>query len=163
MADVRWLDDDEQRAWRAFITATVLISRALDKEMRDAHDLSLDDYGILAIVSEAPGEQIRLGELAQVMRVPKAHITYRIQRLRELGLVERIGCPDDARGAFATLTPEGRKAIETAAPTHVAGVREHLIDHLSPQQRDAIADAFRAVLDAHAGPCPDAGMPQVRP
>lgn len=163
MAELRWLDDDEQQAWRAFITATVLITRALDKEMRDTHGLSLDDYGILAIVSEAPGERLRLGELAQVMRVPKAHITYRIQRLRDLGLVERVGCPDDARGAFATLTPEGRKAITSAAPTHVAGVRQHLIDHLSPDQLEVLAQAFGTVLDAHPGACPEPGVPQVRP
>ncbi|MBX7160362.1 MAG: MarR family transcriptional regulator [Acidimicrobiia bacterium] len=155
MADVRWLDDDEQKAWRAFITATVLITRALDKEMRDEHGLSLDDYAILALTSEAPGQRLRFGELAQALRAPKAHVTYRSQRLRELGLVERIDCPEDGRGAYCELTPKGRRAIEDAAPTHVAGVRTHLLDHLSANQRDALGQACDAVLDGHAATCPE--------
>lgn len=154
MSDVRWLDDDEQKAWRAFVTAAVLITRSLDKELRDEHGLSLDDYAILAMVSESPAQRLRLGELAQVLRVPKAHVTYRVQRLRDLGLVDRVGCADDARGAYCELTPAGRKAIEAAAPTHVSGVRAHLLDHLSADQRDAIGAAFAAVLEGHAGACP---------
>lgn len=162
MADVRWLDDDEQQAWRAFITAAVLITRALDKEMRDEHDLSLDDYAILALVSEAPGQRLRLGELAQVLRVPKAHITYRIGRLRDLGLADRVGCPDDARGAYCVLTDAGMRAVESAAPTHVHGVRNHLLDHLTPAQRDAMGDAFASVLRGHAGSCPETPAPPAR-
>lgn len=162
MADVCWLDDDEQKAWRAFISAAVMITRALDKELRDAHDLTLDDYAILALVSEAPGQRLRLGELATVLRVPKAHVTYRVQRLRDLGLVDRVGCTDDARGAYCVLTDAGLEAIETAAPTHVHGVRRHLLDHLDPAQRDALGDAFVAVLDGHAGTCPETPAPPAR-
>lgn len=160
MTDVRWLDDDEQHAWRAFVSAAVLVTRALDKELRDSHGLSLDDYAILALVSEAPDGRLRLGELAQVLRVPKAHVTYRVQRLRDLGLADRVGCADDARGAYCTLTPAGRDAIVTAAPTHVEGVRRHLLDHLSAAQRDALGDAMSAVLDGHS--CTEDSPPRAR-
>lgn len=153
----RWLSDAEQRTWRAYITATVMVLRLLDKELRDAHDISLDDYGILAMLSEAPDDRARFGELAAVLRVPKAHITYRFKRLAERGLVRRERCETDGRGAFAALTAAGRRKVEEAAPTHVDGVRRHLLDHLDP---DALCGLGRAMTAVTAGHCDSEAPPR---
>lgn len=144
----RWLDDCEQAAWRAFITACTMLSRNLEAELKVAHDLTLDDYAILSVLSESPDDRLRFGELADVLRVPRAHITYRFQRLARAGLVERMACEEDRRGAFAILTPAGRAAIEQAAPTHVEGVRRHLIDRLDRDQLVQLRDVMTTVLQA---------------
>jgi DNA-binding MarR family transcriptional regulator len=143
-----WLSTEEQRHWRALVTAMTVLQRQLNADMLAAHDLSMDDYGILAMLSEAPGGRLRFGELAEVLRVPKAHITYRFRRLEGQGLVRREACPTDARGAFAVLTAEGRAVIEQAAPTHVASVRRHVLDHLTGAQLAALGEAMRAIVDA---------------
>jgi DNA-binding MarR family transcriptional regulator len=150
-----WLSEDEQRHWRALVTAMTMLGRRLNADMLAAHDLSLDDYGILAMLSEAPEDRLRFGELAEVLRVPKAHITYRFRRLEGQGLVERQACATDARGAFAVLTPEGRARIEAAAPTHVASVRRHVLDHLPPDLLEAVGRAMRAIVDADCATAPD--------
>jgi len=151
---VTWLDEEEQRAWRAYITATVMLMRGLNKEMLDAHDLSMDDYAILAILSEQPDDRARFGDLAAILRVPKAHVTYRFKRLEARGLVRREACPSDARGAYAVLTPAGRNTIEAAAPDHVESVRRNLIDHLDRDQLLALGKAMRAVIEGHCSTMP---------
>lgn len=154
-AQTRWLTDAEQAAWRPFITAVTILTRRLNAELLNAHDISIDDYAILSMLSESEGQRLRFGDLAGILRVPKAHITYRFRRLEERGLVEREPCPTDARGAFAALTAAGRDAIVTAAPTHVASVRTHLLDHLTPAQLEVVGEAMRAVVDAADPDAPD--------
>ena len=154
-SDVDWLTADEQVAWRAFITAVELLTRQLNADLLRAHDLSMDDYSILAMLSESPEGRLRFGDLAETLRVPKAHITYRFRRLERRNMVQRQPCLTDARGAFAALTPAGRAAIEEAAPTHVASVRRNLLDHLTPEQLHTVGAAMRAVVDARCTDAPD--------
>ncbi len=149
-----WLSEEEQTHWRALVTAMSLLTRRLNTDMLSAHDLSMDDYAILAMLSEAEGDRLRFGELADILRVPKAHITYRFRRLEKQGLVAREACETDARGAFAVLTPSGRERIEEAAPTHVDSVRERVLDHISPEQLRVVGDAMRAVVDAECRDTP---------
>ncbi len=153
----RWLDDDEMRSWRAFIAAINLVSRLLDRDLRQAVGITTDDYAVLVHLSDAPDHRTRLGQLAAVLRVPKAHLTYRIQRMEREGLIRRVECEDDGRGVWAELTDHGFRQLEHAAPFHVAAVRRHLLDHLSPQQLAAVGDAMAAVLAGHdsmrAGAC----------
>lgn len=146
MTEVGWLDAEEQRAWRAVITTAVMLVRELNRDLLEAHDLSLDDYAILAMLSEAPDDRLRFGELAQVLRVPKAHITYRFQRLERRGLVIREQCESDGRGAYARLTAAGRSEVEAAAPAHVGSVRAHLLDRLDRDQLLEVGAALERVV-----------------
>ena len=50
------------------------------------------------------------------------------------GLVERVECAEDGRGAFIAVTPTGRTAIEQAAPGHVRAVRRLMFDALSKDE-----------------------------
>lgn len=154
-----WLDDDEMRSWRAFISAVNLVDRLLDRDLRQSVDLTVDDYGVLVHLADAPDHRMRLGLLATHLRVPKAHLTYRIQRMERDGLVRRVECEADGRGVWAELTDEGARRLEAAAPLHVASVRRHLLDHLSAAQLAAVGDAMEAVLRGHdAAECPSDDM-----
>lgn len=154
-AETAWLTDEEQQHWRALVTAMTMLQRRLNADMLASHDLSLDDYAILSSLSEADGGRLRFGELADVLRVPKAHITYRFRRLEGQGLVRREACPTDARGAYAVLTADGRCRIEQAAPAHVASVRRHVLDHLTGAELAAVGRAMRAIVDADCATTPD--------
>jgi DNA-binding MarR family transcriptional regulator len=59
------------------------------------------------------------------------------------GLVGRVECSEDGRGAFVVITPQGRAAIEEAAPGHVMAVRRLMFDALSEEEKAALA----AVID----------------
>jgi DNA-binding MarR family transcriptional regulator len=145
-ADPDWLDDEEQEAWRAFVHGSTQVIRLLERDLLERHDLSIDDYGLLAKLSEAPDERLRFGDLADVLHLPKANLTYRFKRLEAAGLVERQDCDTDRRGAFACLTRLGRKRLDEAAPDHVAAVRRHVIAPLSRTQLRQVGQAMAELL-----------------
>ena len=142
MTDPTWLDDEEMRAWRAFITAGALLDRRLDQQLRDDVGLSHLQYGILVQLAAAEGCAMRMTELADSMLNSKSGLTYQISQLEKAGLVHRAPCTIDVRGVYAALTDEGRKLMERAAPGHVALVRELFIDVLTRDQLTAIADGL---------------------
>lgn len=131
MGDTRWLDDDEQAAWRAYIGATTRVRQRCDSDLLEATGLLPDDYAILVLLSESPDRRARMSDVAEHLATSPSRLTYRVDRLVTMGYVERASCPTDKRGSFAVLTDEGMEALEAAAPIHVASVRTHLLDHLT--------------------------------
>lgn len=142
---VRWLGDREMAAWRNYIVGSALLENRLSRELQQEHDISLADYEILVRLSERAGRQIRMTELAAEVAHSKSRISHQVRRLETRGLVLRRECPEDGRGVLALLTDTGMRLLETAAKTHVNGVREHLIDELSETEQDVLARVFAGV------------------
>jgi DNA-binding MarR family transcriptional regulator len=120
---------------------------------RDA-GLSHFEYFTLAMLSEAPGRTLRMTELATATHASLPRLSHVVRRLEERGLVERFPCPEDARATNARLTESGWAAVVDAAPGHVAAVRQHVLDVLTPeqvQQLAVITDAVLGRLDPEGG------------
>ncbi|MER5646317.1 MarR family transcriptional regulator [Streptosporangium sp. NPDC002524] len=151
----RWLTDDEQRAWRAFALATRLLNDRLDRDLQAAADMPPTYYELLVLLSEAPGRTLRMSELAHWTNSKPSRISHAINKLEQKGWVRRQHCADDRRGWLAVLTDDGLATLREAAPPHVASVREHLIDLLTPEQVRHLEDISRVLLDhlaAESGP-----------
>jgi DNA-binding MarR family transcriptional regulator len=106
-----------------------------------------DLYDVLSHLSEVPDERLRLNELGARLQWTKSRLSHHATRMERRGLVRRDGCESDGRGAWLVLTDAGRRAIEAAAPSHVASVRRHLIDRLSPEQLAALTDISDTIVD----------------
>ncbi len=145
---MRWLDGDEQRAWRSLVVVSSRLFDQLDAELRAGHHLGLADYEILANLSEAPCHRLRMSQLADVAMVSRSRLTHHVNRMEAEGLVTREACPTDRRGAFAVLTPDGLSRVEAAAPTHVAGVRRLFVDLLPGPGLATVAEALAGVAGA---------------
>ena len=130
MTEVRWLSDEEQATWRAFLAASQLLFEILDRELHDDAGIPHGYYEILVRLSEAPERRLRMSELARRSLSSRSRISHAIGRLEEMGWVERHACATDRRGSYAELTDTGFRALEAAAPGHVEGVRTHLFDQL---------------------------------
>jgi DNA-binding MarR family transcriptional regulator len=130
----RWLEKDEQSAWRAFLEATLLVFDALERQMQQDSGMPHAYYEILVRLSETEGYNMRMSELAVQTRSSRSRLSHAIDRLEERGWVERADCPTDRRGQLAHLTDKGFAVLAAAAPSHVAMVRRHVIDRLSPEQ-----------------------------
>ncbi len=139
-------------AWRQLLRSHAGLVTALDRELEAEHGLSLAEYEVLAFLSEAPGDRLRLAVLARQVLISPSALTRRLDRLERRGLVSRQPCPHDARGAYAVLTGEGRRLLVAAAPTHVGGVRRHFVDRLSRSQLKALSEALREVASSPAQP-----------
>jgi DNA-binding MarR family transcriptional regulator len=143
-----WLDQDQQRAWRAFLVGTTLLMDRLDRELREQHGLSLPEYEVLVRLSEAEGNRLRMAQLADSLSHSRSRVTHTVGRMEEAGLVARSACLSDGRGVEAVLTGRGRETLEAAAPTHVAGVRRLLVDLVDADDFEAVGRVFDAVADA---------------
>lgn len=146
----RWLDQRESRAWRAYVVGSELLRKQLNRELQDRHGLALADYEVLVRLSERDGGRMRMAQLAAEVASSKSRLSHQIGRMETTGLVRRVECGDDARGVFAEITPQGRARLEETAPTHVTGVRAHLIDLLPPDEQATLASIFERVLE-HLG------------
>jgi DNA-binding MarR family transcriptional regulator len=147
---VAWLTALEQRAWRAFVSVSSIVSAELEAELLAAHGLTLGEYGVLAHLSEVPDRRMRMTDLAVELALSPSGLTRRLDRLVREGLVIREACPTDRRAVYAVLTPDGLRTLERAAPDHVAGVRRLLVDRLAPEQLSELA----AVLEQVRAGCP---------
>ena len=143
----RWLTPQEQTAWRAYLHATRLLERSLDADV-SARGVSLSEYEILSMLSEATGGRMRMSALADLVVQSRSRVTHTATRLEKRGLVIREQCHEDGRGVELVLTPAGRELIERLAVVHVESVREHgrtIGAHLTRENAQrTIADWIRA-------------------
>jgi len=142
----RWLDDDEQRTWRAFLTAQRLLTDRLERQLQRDAGLPHTYYEILVQLSEAPDRTLRMSQLADSSLSSRSRLSHAVARLEAAGWVRRRACAEDRRGAFAELTPEGLAKLEEAAPGHVEAVRADLFDALDRDQQRVLREISDALV-----------------
>lgn len=147
MPEPRWLNDREMRAWLGYRRMRLLLDLQLDRDLMSQSGLSEQDYDVLSNLSDAPGQQLRLTDLAAHLRWSKSRLSHHVTRMRQRGLVDRADCADDGRGSMLGLTAAGRDAIHAAAPGHVKSVRKHFIDLLTDDELDALAALSNRVVE----------------
>lgn len=148
-----WLDEGELRAWRDLQVMQNQLSAVLGRELVERSGLSYVDYLVLAALTDRPDGRLRAFELGRELGWEKSRLSHHISRMAERGLVEKQKCSADRRGAFVAVTQTGRRAIEAAAPGHVASVRRRFIDRLSREQINALSEISGTVLAGLAEEC----------
>jgi DNA-binding MarR family transcriptional regulator len=147
----RWLDADERQIWLGYLLATRRLWTELERALLARTGLPLTYYEILSVLSEVPDRRLRMTDLAALLQVSPSRVSHAVSRLEQDGLVRRESHPSDRRGWVAILTDAGFDAVRDAAPDHVASVRTHLFDQLSPEQLEHLDDISRTLL-AHLAP-----------
>ncbi|GMA38439.1 MarR family winged helix-turn-helix transcriptional regulator [Mobilicoccus caccae] len=145
-----WLTEREQRAWRAYLAGSRLLDDALDHDLQ-RHGLQLSEYEILALLSEADGRHLRMSKLADQVVQSRSRLTHTATRLERRALVQRRPAPGDGRGVDLWLTDEGSALLDRVAPTHVASVRRHLVDHLGAEGLAQLGAAMARIRDGILG------------
>lgn len=141
----RWLSPDEDRAWRNYRRMFTVLEARLAQELIDATGLSMADYSVLTNLVEAEDRRCRVTELAEHMRWSQSRLSHQVRRMEARGLVKRVPAADDGRGSNVVITKAGVRAIAAAAPKHFEGVRAYLVDLLTPQQLESLADIAETV------------------
>lgn len=149
-----WLSAPEQRAWRAFLGLHRELNARLNRQLQAESQLSLSDYEVLVVLSEADQGRLRPFELCDFLQWEQSRLSHHIRRMESRGLVTREGCTGDGRGAFVVLSPAGRAAIEAAAPSHAAAVRSLLFEAMTEEQVAVLEEVFtRALQEMGATSC----------
>jgi len=134
------LDELEHAVWRAFLRSHAFVARRLESDLLANSDLPLAEFDVLFQLALAHGHRLRMNELADRVLLSRAGITRLVDRLVADGLVARIKCTSDARGAYAVLTEHGRDRFEAARPGHMAGVRRYFLDSFSRPELAMLAE-----------------------
>jgi DNA-binding MarR family transcriptional regulator len=142
MSEGRSLSPAEMAAWRAVIESSQRLLTQLEDDLRDTSELSFADYHVLVLLSEAPRQRLRMGELADKLIFSPSRLTYHVGTMEKRGLVARQPCPDDKRGSEAVLTDTGLRALRQAAPHHLRSVRRHFVDDLDDADLAALTKIF---------------------
>jgi DNA-binding MarR family transcriptional regulator len=147
----KWLSPAEMAAWRTFIETTGDLLRAIEKDLAP-FGLDRGDYQLLAMLSEAPDQRLRMCDLADSLRLTRSGLTRRMDGVLKKKLVSRVQSEEDGRAAYASLTPKGFELLKQVAPEHLESVRRLMIDLLSPTEIKAIASAFSKISKNLAEP-----------
>lgn len=142
----RWLTDEEQRTWRTHLDVSRLLMYQLERDLQP-FGLTNNDYEILVNLSESVDRRMRMSDLATATLQSKSRLSHQITRMENVGLVRREHCDTDKRGLFAVLTEHGWQTMQEVAPHHVASVRRHFIDLLSPESLAALQKSLGPVAD----------------
>ncbi|MET7939078.1 MarR family transcriptional regulator [Streptomyces sp. NPDC005302] len=158
----RWLTDEEQRIWRAYMHATTLLEDHLDRQLQRDAGMPHIYYGLLVQLAEAPRRRLRMTELAMNAKITRSRLSHAVARLEQSGWVRREDCPSDKRGQFAVLTDEGYEVLRRTAPGHVSAVRQALFDRLGPDQQKAFGEAMRIIAEGLQPKDAGADLPWLR-
>ncbi|MDN0199829.1 MarR family transcriptional regulator [Streptomyces sp. S.PNR 29] len=152
MKETRWLNAEEQHAWRAYCNASALLEDTIDQQLRSTMGVPQLYYAVMVRLSEAPGRRLRMTDIAEQLKISRSRLTHMVRRLEEEGWVRREDCPTDKRSQFAVLTNEGVAALERTAPGHVSTVRAAVFDHLTAEQTRCFAEICETILNALTDP-----------
>jgi len=151
MTETRALSQPEMAAWHAFLHGHAAVIRKLEAELAACHGLSLPAYEVLAHLSEAPDRRMRMSDLTRRALLTPSGVTRLVDKLERDGLVCRRRCAEDARAIYAVLTDAGMTRLVAAYPTHLRGVRRHLVNRLRPDELPGLADALHRLVDEPDG------------
>lgn len=128
----------EEALVRALGRVLHVLPRVVDQDMMRAGQLPLSEYSALMYLSEAPDRLMRMSELAAACDLSVSGMTRIVARLEQRGLVKRVRCETDGRGANAMLTDAGLDKLKESWPAHLASIRRHVLDHVEGEDVAAL-------------------------
>jgi DNA-binding MarR family transcriptional regulator len=144
------LTREELGAWRGLLRVHAGMTKALDAELLREHGLPLSSYEVLLFLADAPGGRLRMSELADGVLLSRSGLTRLVDRMERDGLLRRERCEDDARGYHAAITGKGRALFDRARRTHLDGVRERFLSHLSREELRTLGALWEKVAPGSA-------------
>ncbi len=158
----RWLTDEEQSVWQAYLHAATLLEDHLDRQLQRDAGMPHIYYGLLVQLSQAPRHQKRMTELAKDAKITRSRLSHAVARLEKSGWLRREDCPSDKRGQNAVLTEEGHEMLRRSAPGHVSAVRQTMFDRLTPEQVRSLGEIMRVVAAGLQPEGTNADLPWLR-
>jgi len=129
------------------IEAHAHLVRVLGAELEAARGIPLSWFDVLIRLGRSDGQRLTMTELAGQVALSSGGATRLVDRIAEAGLVERQHCPTDRRAVYVALTAAGRAELAEAVTVHIDGVRRHLVDRLTEEERAALQGALRKLRD----------------
>jgi DNA-binding MarR family transcriptional regulator len=138
---------ERARAWSALTAAHAVVTERLGLALLDATGLGINDFEVLLRVDGVPLPGLRLGDLQQTVRLSQPALSRLAARLENRAVLRRAGDPTDRRGVVLTITPAGQRLLRRAVAVHAETLRATLLDRLSPEEHDQLADLLDRIVE----------------
>lgn len=139
-----FIDSEELEAYRALRGAMARMSKRLKNVIAEAGDITLVQFEIVLSLGQEP-DGMRMHELADLAHLSRSRLSYQVDQLERLGLVERVQAGDNERAVLARLTQAGKERLDRLQQAHFEFVRRHLFAHLSPEELATVSSIFTRV------------------
>ena len=133
---------DTARLWEGLSRAHNVMTAALEKDMLPGAGIPLGWFEVLNHLSRAPGGLLRFQELAKVAGITDSGASRRLDQMIKAGLIERLECPTDRRGAFAHITTKGKSAHRKGHGVFMHSLERNLGSVLSPDEAASLRTAL---------------------
>jgi DNA-binding MarR family transcriptional regulator len=148
MDEPRWLTDEQQQAWRRFVSVLFKLPAALETQLQRDAGLTHMGFLVLASLSEEPDRRLAMSKLAKKATASLSRLSHVVARLEAQGWVRRERDPEDGRVQIAVLTDAGYRKIVEAAPGHAEAVQQLVFDRLTPHQVKQLAKLCDSFLES---------------
>ncbi|WP_372697257.1 MarR family winged helix-turn-helix transcriptional regulator [Arthrobacter sp. JSM 101049] len=146
MTETRWLSPEERECWLALMAVSMQLPSLLDSDLHRQARITLFDYNVLAMLSEADDHLLPMSELAGRTNSSLSRLSHVVKKLEGRGWVERSQSPVDARVTVAHLRDAGMEMLVGLAPEHVGSVRRMIFDGLTDEDVADLARIGRKVV-----------------
>lgn len=137
----------EHAAWGGLLSTFGRMSALIDTDLRDRFGLSHVEFEVLLRLATSGAGRLRIQALAANSILTRSGMSRAVERLERAGYVRREQAPEDRRGAYATLTNEGRAQFEGTATEHAAFVREHFLSIFSEEELATMAGYWQRLAE----------------
>lgn len=137
----------DRSSWPLLLTAHAVLTGMVEKQLAQADLPPLGWYDVLWALERAPGQRLRMHELAHFIVLSRSNMTRLVDRLEAAGLIRRDNDPDDRRGAFAVLTGAGATMRKKMWPHYEKAIATLYDAHLTPEEQRVLGVALRKVVD----------------
>lgn len=134
-------------SWPLLLTAHAVLTGMVEKQLAEANLPALGWYDVLWALDRAPGQRLRMHELAHHIVLSRSNMTRLVDRLESAGLIRRESDPDDRRGAFAVLTEQGGAMRRKMWPQYEKAISTLYDAHLTADEQRVLGSALRKVLE----------------
>jgi len=141
-----WLTPGQLSSWLSVVRLITRLPWAIDGQLQRDADVSMVEYMTMAILSKSPERTMRMSHLAEEISVSLSRLSHLVRRLEARAYVRREPDPVDGRFTNAILLPDGMRKLESAAPGHVAHVRNLVVDNLSAERLRRLGQDAERIL-----------------
>jgi len=154
-------DKLELRVWLRLLTCANLIEQRVRAGLREAFDVTLPRFDVLAQLDRAP-DGLTMGELSDRLMVSNGNVTGLVDRLVDEGLVARVPSPQDRRRSRVKLAPAGKRSFDAMTPQHERWVDDLFAGLSRPEMAqllDLLAKLKQSVAQATKDDTTNGGKP----
>lgn len=126
-------------AWLSVASIIFTLPAALDTRLQREDDLTFFDYMVLSVLSEQQDRTLQMSEIAAGVSASLSRLSHVATKLEKRGFLARTRLEGSGRRTGVTLTDLGHAKVVSAAPDHVAAVREYVLDALAPEDLSTLS------------------------